>query len=164
MNRFKEFYTEDDKPELVLPIGIPGSGKSTWIKEFNKGNKYKIVSPDEIRREMADDISDQSMNAQVFQMAEEATKRFLEGGDSVIYDATNVDTEKRRSLIKQMPKDIKLKAKIFEIDPEESKRRIRKDIEAGKDRSDVPDHIIDKMQKKFEETKSKIKEEGFELI
>lgn len=162
--RFKTFYEEKEIPELVLPIGIPGSGKSTWIKNFNANNKYVVVSPDSIRRELTGDVSDQSRNADVFHMAEVATKKALEAGESVIYDATNVDTAQRRNLIQQMPKGIKLKAKIFEVDPEEAKRRIRKDIESKTDRANVPDDIVDKMYDKFKHTLTVIKDEGFELI
>lgn len=162
---FKIFYEKKEEiPELVLPIGIPGSGKSTWIKSFNKNNKYIIVSPDEIRKELTGNISDQSENDKVFWMAIEATKRALENGDSVIFDATNVDTLQRRKLIQEMPKNIKLKAKILKVDPEEAKRRIKVDIESGKERSRVPDYVVDEMYKKFQETLRVIEGEGFELI
>lgn len=164
---FKSFYeNKEDLPELILPIGIPGSGKSTWIKEFNKKhyNKYIVVSPDELRRELTGDVSDQSQNAKVFWMATEAAKKALENGDSVIFDATNVDTQQRRDLVKEMPKNIKLKAKILKVDPQEAKRRVRKDILAGKDRSNVPVEVIDNKFKQFEYTLTVLKDEGFELI
>ncbi len=47
-------------PTFTMLIGIPGSGKSTWIKENSKG--YEIVCPDVIRTEICGDISDQSKN------------------------------------------------------------------------------------------------------
>jgi len=163
--KFKVFYEDKENlSELILPIGIPGSGKSFWIKEFNKDNKYIVVSPDNIRKEITGNISDQSQNSKVFWMAIEATKRALENGDSVIFDATNVDSQQRKNLVSEMPKDIKLKAKILYVDPQEAKRRVRKDILAGKNRANVPVDIIDIMQKKFEHTLTVIKDEGFELI
>lgn len=36
---------------LIFPVGIPGSGKSTWAKEILGHGKYSIVSSDDIRRQ-----------------------------------------------------------------------------------------------------------------
>jgi len=163
--KFGEHYFAESNgtPELILPIGIPGSGKSTWIEKFKKSGDYIVVSPDEIRRELTGDISDQSMNKEVFQMADETVRRALEGGQSVIYDATNVDTKYRREFLKDLP-PCKLKAKIFDVSPEEVKRRIKADLEGGKDRAAVPDKVVDDMYVKFKETLGKLEEEGFEIM
>ena len=40
-----------EKPKLILPVGISGSGKSTWIKANTDSNTV-VVSPDDIRREL----------------------------------------------------------------------------------------------------------------
>lgn len=37
---------------LVIPVGIPGSGKSTWGKTLLGGGKYSIVCSDDIRRRL----------------------------------------------------------------------------------------------------------------
>ena len=164
---FKHFYKENkDLPELILVIGIPGSGKTTWIKKFNQKhyNKYHVVSMDDIRRELTGNVSDQTQNAKVVWMAKNATKRFLENGESVIFDALNVDSSYRKDLLSELPKNIILKAKILYVDPQEAKRRIRRDILTGKDRANVPYDYIDNMQKKFEHTLSVIEDEGFEFI
>ena len=160
---FKEFY-DRPTPELILPIGIPGSGKSTWIREFNKNNKYIVVSPDEIRKDVMKNGYDSSKNSQVFKIAFDTTRKALQHGDSVIFDATNVDTRQRRDLISAMPKNIKLKAKILKVDPQEAKRRIKHDIESGKDRANVPPDVVDRMLDKFIDTLKVIDSEGFELI
>jgi len=55
-------------------------------------------------------------------------------------------------------------AKIFEIDPEISKQRIKNDIESGKDRSNVPPDIIDKKYNELITSKDNIESEGFEII
>lgn len=39
-------------PNLVIPVGIPGSGKSTWGKTMFGHGKYSLISSDEIRREL----------------------------------------------------------------------------------------------------------------
>lgn len=38
-------------PILVLPIGISGSGKSTWSLEMSKRG-FKVISTDSLRKEM----------------------------------------------------------------------------------------------------------------
>ena len=41
MKTFEQFITEmTNKPELILIIGLPGSGKTTLMNKLNKNNKY----------------------------------------------------------------------------------------------------------------------------
>lgn len=173
MNFTKHYFIESTLPEFIMLIGIPGSGKSTWISKYNKNNKYTVVSPDEIRKELTGSISDQSQNAKVWWLTAETVKNFLENGENVILDSTMTDSQRRREFIQDLP-PAKLKAKVFYVDPEVSKERIKKDLESGKDRSNVPSEIIDKMQA---ELMSKVKllnggvldlsqleDEGFEII
>lgn len=157
--RFEEHY--DEQPILLMTIGIPGSGKSTWI---NQQKGFTVVSPDEIRRKLTGDISNQASNQDVFRRVENFVRSYLQRGKNVILDATNVNTELRRQFIDKMPKEIKLQAKIFEVDPEEAKRRIRKDVESGRERANVPDDVIDRMQTDFEKTLSVLEDEGFEIV
>jgi len=169
----KHYFTESQLPEFIMIIGIPGSGKSTWISKYNKNNKYTVVSPDDIRRELTGSISDQSQNAKVWWLTEETVKKLLEGGQSVILDATMTDSQRRKEFIKELPPS-QLKAKVFYVDPEVSKERISKDIEAGKDRANVPPEVVDRMYGELM-TKvklldggnldlSKLEDEGFEII
>lgn len=148
-------------PALFLPIGIPGSGKSTWIKKNILENKnfspssFVIVSPDEIRKELTGDISDQSKNAEVFEEAKKRASEALNKGKIVIFDATNLNTENRLSLIGDILSLVKspdiyenitknIYYKIFDSSPEVSGERIRKDIEQSVDRSNVPQNVIER--------------------
>lgn len=159
--RFLEHY--ENIPTLILPIGISSSGKSTWIKEFNNNDEYTVVSPDEVRRELTGDISDHSHERQVWWLVEETVKKLLDNGESVILDATNVDKELRDRFISEMPK-CKLKAKVFDVDPETAKSRIKGDIEGGIDRSRTPDEVVDKQYDKFKSTVASLEADGFEII
>lgn len=163
---FNQFYfKEQQETEFIALIGIPGSGKSTWISQQNMGNKYRIVSPDEIRKEITGDVNNQEQNAQVWKVAKTRTVNALNKGKSVILDATMTNPDYRQDFIKGLP-TTNLKAKVFQADPEVSKKRIKKDIEAGKDRADVPDDIIDQMHDELIKygTKSQLEKEGFEVI
>jgi len=153
-----------DLPSFIMTIGISGSGKSTWINSIDDKNT-KIISPDKIRFDLTGDISDQSRNAEVFDLAKQTTIHFLNQGYNVILDATNVDAAKRKDFIKDLP-PVQLKAKIFNVSPEEAIKRINNALQSGENRAKTPEDIVRNMHQKFttESTPEKLKEEGFELI
>lgn len=141
-------------PSLILPIGISGSGKSYWINSLNS-KIYRVVSPDEIRKELTGDISNQSRNNEVFKLVPLRTIESLKKGFPVIVDATNLNTDLRNKFIAQIKEKIptlQVVYKIFKADPELSKERIKKDIESGKDRSKVPSEVIDKQMGMYNQT------------
>jgi predicted kinase len=74
--------------EFTITVGISGSGKTTWLLENSTGKR--VISPDEIRRELTGDVSDQTKNKEVFKIAFERVINALNNGVSVIFDATNV--------------------------------------------------------------------------
>lgn len=90
---------------LILLIGVPGCGKSTWA-EFHKAifddpeTPFEIVSSDAIRKELTGDEEEQGMNGKVFQVAHERVKELLLKGTSVIFDATNCVPKYRKQLLK----------------------------------------------------------------
>jgi predicted kinase len=151
-------------PALTLMVGIPGSGKSSWIAE-NKSENAVVVSPDDIRRELSGNVSDQTQNAKVWELAKQRTVEALKLGKDVILDATNVATKSRKRFLQGLPPH-KLQAKRFEADPEETYKRIQKDLEEGKDRSAVPHGAIISMNEQFSKQSGpeRLLEEGFELI
>jgi predicted kinase len=161
---------------LIL-IGIPGSGKSTWLNSLEKVNcdggfylrllndLYTIICPDEIRRKLGS-VSDQSQNLYVWQEAKDRTIGCLEHGTNVILDATNVNTANRRDFISgipALPPCIKL-AKIFPTDPEIAWERIRLALKNGIDRSNVPEETIYRMYGEYLYTSKVISSEGFTVI
>jgi tRNA nucleotidyltransferase (CCA-adding enzyme) len=140
---------------LIMTIGIPGSGKSTWINSINEKEKIVVVSTDDIRRELTGDVSDQSRNKEVWAIAAERTKKFMKEGYTVILDATNVITKDRIKFIANIHEEIEdfdLYYKIFEANLELSKERIKRDIESGKDRANVPFDVIDRLYRNYLES------------
>lgn len=160
--RFKKFYIgeAEDLPILLMTIGIPGSGKSTWI---DKQKGFKVISPDRIRKKVTGDISDVSQDSTVWKITTKKISDHLKKGQNAILDATNVDTIRRADFLRGLPKH-KLQAKIFKLSAAEAKKRIKKDIDSGKDRSNVPPDIIDTMAKKFKEGLGDLKKQGFEIV
>lgn len=156
--------SQRDKPIFIMTIGISGSGKSTWINQQTSSGDILVVCPDLIREELTGSISDQTQNPKVWNIAKQRVIDALGSGKSVILDATNVDSKQRKQFVQGLPTTI-LKAKIFNVDPQEAKNRVRKAIESGENRSNVPDFIIDKQHEKFKASTPEIlKQEGFELL
>lgn len=155
-----------NKCGFEMLIGIPGSGKSTYLKRINNPN-IEIVCPDDIRREICGNISDQSKNREVWEMAEMLIMKYLSRGKYVILDATNVNTRSRQQLlsrVKATNSGVKTYATMFDANPKVSKERIAMDINNKVDRSNVPPEVIDRMYNMYQDTVKIIDTEGFDKV
>lgn len=87
----------ETRPRIILLVGLPGSGKSTWLERQG----ITGISSDWIRQVLADDPTDQSIHTRVFM-----TMRYLLGqrlaiGRPVSYlDATHLTPEERRPYVR----------------------------------------------------------------
>jgi predicted kinase len=147
-------------PTLIMLVGIPGSGKSTILSGVDP--LVIIVCPDTIRKELYGNVTDQTHNIEVWAEAKARTIKHLNEGIGVILDATNVNTTNRRNFLQGLP-PCKLQAILFKTDPDQCWKRIKKDIDSGKDRSNVPEEIIYRMYGEFLYTEKVIESEGFEI-
>lgn len=144
---------------LILPIGISGSGKTTWISSIKDCNKnLVVVSLDDLRRRLAGDVSNQSKNREVVSVAIALIAKAILEGKLVVLDATNVDSQNRNELIGRLvelvgtDKPFDYYYTVFGSDRQTSINRIRGDLSKGVDRSDVPDSVIDTQLEKFNES------------
>ena len=81
---------------LILTVGLPGSGKSTYLAQLGAN----AISSDEIRRLIADDVLDQSMNARVFTVVRYLVRQRLAAGRPITYvDATHLTRWERRPYV-----------------------------------------------------------------
>lgn len=88
--------------------GLPASGKSTLANNLSKIENATVISSDDIRRELLNDINDQSDNTKVFEVMNKRAENLLNMGENVIYDATNINRKRRMHLIKnELEADIK---------------------------------------------------------
>jgi predicted kinase len=126
------------KPMIVLLVGLPGSGKSTWAS-----GKKGVLSSDALRELLADDPDNQTIHARVFRVLRDLLKHRLELKRPVTYiDATNLTPKSRRDYIKLAHRfDCEIEAVFFDVPAEECMRRNR-----GRERV-VPDEVIRKMAK-----------------
>lgn len=93
------------EPKLIMLIGLPGSGKSTFAENYKlKYPETKIHSSDKIREEICNDISNQSKNDEVFTLLHKRIKEDLIQGNDCIYDATNISRKRRTAMLEQLNK------------------------------------------------------------
>lgn len=81
------------KPLLIVPIGLPASGKS-WLGEWLTANGLigagAVVSSDALRVQLRDTRADMTANRHVFDLAEQITRIRLAEHLDVYQDATNL--------------------------------------------------------------------------
>lgn len=149
-------------PDFIMLMGIPGSGKSTWAKDytFKIDASFTIVSSDEIRKRIAGSVNDQSKNAEVWETVLNQVVGLLKQDRNVILDATNVRSDQRRVFVSQLPPCNKF-MKVFPVLKAIARNRITKEVAAGADRADVPDSILEKMHASFTESMTVIRSEGW---
>jgi len=153
-------------------IGIPGSGKSSWLSEQEKvildGGVYlkindiffHVICPDEIRKRKGN-ISDQSLNSMIWQEAKDETIGCLVHGTNVLLDATNVNTFYRNSFISGL--QCKLWAKLFPIEPQDAFKRIKEALDSKIDRATVPEEVVYRMYGEYLYSIKTLISEGFKI-
>lgn len=98
---------------LVITVGLPGSGKSTYLA----GLGVNAISSDEIRRLIADDPYDQTMNARIFSVIRYLIRQRIAAGRPVTYvDATHLTPwERKPYAILAQRYDCILEALFFDV-------------------------------------------------
>lgn len=82
---------------LYLPVGVPGSGKSTWIAENLP--QARLISMDEMRERLTGNRGDQSRNPEVYRRCRSELARALRAGEAVVWDAQNHTWSSRQGLL-----------------------------------------------------------------
>lgn len=90
--------------ELIMMVGVAGSGKSTIAMRIASQMKEEVVllSSDAIRGEIYGDENCQRDPGRVFDIMHQRTVAALSQGISVIYDATNLSCKRRMNFLKSI--------------------------------------------------------------
>jgi predicted kinase len=149
-------------PKLYVLIGVPGSGKSTWIKNQDWADDCVIVSTDNFVEEYAasvgktySDVFKEYMPTAVDLMAKQVV-RCRENGNDVIWDQTSTTVNSRKRKFNMLP-DYYAIAVVFKT-PEFSELRTRLASRPGKN---IPWNVVSGMIEHFDMPSE---EEGFEEI
>ena len=142
--------------KLVILVGVPGSGKSTFGKEYANEHNLIVVSSDELRQTLFGDATNQEHNKVLFNIIDRIVDELLRDGLSVLLDATNLSVWSRKRFIQKAERYlVHASALVIHTSLETAKRR-----NAARERV-VPDSVIERMYKGLEMPTT---EEGFDEV
>ena len=127
-----------------MTIGIPGSGKTTWVKEYKKQHPYAhVISTDKIRQELTGHIDcDPNQNEWIHGEAKRRVKQILDNpndsigmGPEIVVDSTNVDVDEWLAY-KKLGASVII-AKLFDVDVDTAMKQ-----QFGRDRI-VPRFVLE---------------------
>lgn len=85
---------------LIMTIGLPRSGKSTWARQLSQEQGYPIVNPDSIRLAIHGQVYAAQAEPLVWATAKVMVRSlFYAGHNVVILDATNTSRQRRNDWI-----------------------------------------------------------------
>jgi predicted kinase len=91
------------KNVLIVLGGLPASGKSTYAEMLQEIDPtFQRVCPDLIRKAFYGDENIQGDSKRVFNTAFHYLKEYGSIGANVIFDATNINADRRKALVKKM--------------------------------------------------------------
>ena len=138
-------------PKLYVLVGVPGSGKTTWIKNQDWALGLIIVSTDAFVEDYArqqgktySEVFDEYMPTAVKLMAEQVT-RARDSGHTIIWDQTSTTKASRARKFNMLP-DYYAIAVVFGT-PSRIELRRRLDSRPGKE---IPQVVIESMIAGFE--------------
>jgi predicted kinase len=141
---------------LIIPVGLPGCGKSTWPSSWD-GN-WAVISTDEIRIQLTGDVNEMRRNDEVFDLFHDYIKASLGEGSTVYVDATNLRDFARATLraIANLH-DVPVHAIVFTNTEEAVTRNLARDRV-------VPADVMARFALQFEQALKDIPQEGYDSI
>ena len=90
------------KNVLIVLKGLPASGKSTYAQILEESGTFERVCLDTIREELYGNESIQGDGKKVFEIAQTRMRLIGMRGGNCVYDATNLNRDRRKKLIEDM--------------------------------------------------------------
>jgi predicted kinase len=98
-------YSENGQVTLYITIGIPGSGKSTWVRNNLRVSGKIIVALDEIRKKrygfFPQNLND-DLESEVWKEAISQAVSAIEAGNDAVIDSMALTIEFRRKIFKMI--------------------------------------------------------------
>lgn len=144
---------------LVVLIGATGSGKSTFARKHFKATE--VLSSDFCRGLVADDENDQSASKDAFDVLHHIAGKRLAAGRLTVVDATSVQPESRRQLVRLAREHDVLPIAIV-LDMPESVCAERN--AARPDRAGLPRRVIQRHRSELRRSLRGLEREGFRKV
>lgn len=112
--------------ELIMMVGVAGSGKSTVAMRYALTRSAIIYSSDAIRGEIYGDENCQKNPGRVFDILHQRITKALSEGFDVVYDATNLSCKRRMNFLKTIAHiDCKKTCVVVVTTPEDIEERMK---------------------------------------
>jgi predicted kinase len=146
---------------LIVLVGLPGCGKSTWAAAFRPSHG-RVVSSDGIRAEICGDENNQDRNAEVFEVFHQRIRDGLAQGRDVIADATHLTERSRRETFLDAPKNgaqggVRVEAIFFDNPTQAIMRNAQRTRR-------VPENVMYTMLRRHDVTQRAIYDEAFDSV
>lgn len=149
-------------PTAYILVGVPGSGKSTWIASQNWARHCEIVSTDDLVEAYARSVNKsyndvfQSFMPSAVEMMTQQVQEAVALGKDIIWDQTSTTVKTRKKKFRMLP-GYKMIAVVFKT-PEEEEWKRRLNSRPGKS---IPEGVLKSMSEGFEHPTV---EEGFDQV
>lgn len=144
---------------LYMLVGVPGSGKSTWIK--NNEHNAVVLSTDNYIERAAEkhgktysEVFQDTIDFATKQMEKDLLQAVRDDRD-IIWDQTNLTAKARKSKLSRIPKSYKKVAVFFSV-PSDLRDRL-----ASRPGKSIPEPIVLSM---INQLQPPMKEEGFDEV
>lgn len=84
--------------KVIVGIGVPGCGKTTYLKPLAKELSLKYINPDDIRQEITGNATNHSKELEVWNLVHSSLIEALKNRGAIV-DATYTKKKDRRKLI-----------------------------------------------------------------
>ncbi len=146
---------------LYIMVGCSGSGKSTIAETICSHLKDTyVVSPDNFRKLLYNDVNCQKNNKEVFARAYASMNLLLKTGHNVIFDATNVTTFARINLISKVQTKCKIKFIYVKVDFETALNRVKHRTNGQK----VPEKVVFSQYNRLKKSEKELFDYPYDVI
>jgi predicted kinase len=145
--------------KVIIGMGIPGSGKTTFLKELSRERGCEYISSDDIRTELSGETSDMTKGDSVWLEIKKRGLIALEEGRDVIIDAVFSNPQIRQEILGFFKENYNAEIQGIYID---TPLEIAEERNAGRERV-VPNNVIVEMKKQFIDFPPDARE-GFDTI
>lgn len=137
--------------KVIIMCGIPGSGKSTWAREYVKNHEAAYVSRDEIRFSLVQEGEEYfSKEKEVFKTFVNKIKFWLRFNPVVVVDATHLNPASRLKLFNALDVTTSMQIEIVWVKVSLETALAQNELRKGT-RAYVPQEVIRNMYNKFVE-------------